>query len=214
MTRRKFGQTFLLAITAAVLAPVSAIVSGCQKVLSALGKIIAALPTAAGIAKSILSVLSAFAPGLGEYGPLITTAVSAIGGALAELQDLITQYENNLAAAPAGTIGKADDAVGVIQANLDKITAIISGIAPNLLSPAARAAIALAVGGVESILLALTPYLSKAPATVKAAAPHSLALSTRQAQYPFTTAHDCAIRHNIGMAALGFPDATVVVPKA
>lgn len=193
--------------------PFNLIVTGCQKLASALSKVLAALPTAGGIASSILSVLSAFVPGLGEYAPLITQAVTLIKGGLTELESLLAQYQNDLASAPAGTIGKADAALGVIQSNLDQITAYINTIAPNVLNAAARGAIAAAVGGVESILLALTPYLSKAPAATKAQMPHASAMVWRKPSYQFVSAKDCALRHNAAMSTLGFPNAVVAVPK-
>lgn len=193
-----------------VMAPLVAM-QGCNaaQVQADIAAVLKDLPTAISIAESIISILGLAGVNQQQGVADITNWSGQIAGDLKLASSLISQYQTNLAKAPAGVIGELDTAVATVNTNLQSILN-----ASHIYDAKVQAGIGVAVAGIDSVLLGLEAIIP--PATVSVFPKTMAALGTRgrtlgaiNTQIP--TPRHLALTHNAGVAK-DFPTAVVPVP--
>jgi hypothetical protein len=187
--------------------------SGCSaaEVETTIATVLQDLPTAIQIALSIATVVGAKSGGIDpSVAANITNWGGQIGSDFKLAGTLLTQYQANLAKAPASVLGELDTVAATVNSNLQSILSAIHVFDSNT-----QADIGIAVTGVDSVLLGLESII---PASASAQFPKMAAalmargrqLGAIKAQVP--TPRHLAKTFNAGIGK-DFPGAKVSVPK-
>jgi hypothetical protein len=193
-----------------VFAPLVAM-QGCNaaQVQADIAAVLKDLPTAISIAEAIVSILGVAGVNATQGVADITNWSGQIAGDLKLSSGLISQYQTNLAKAPAGVIGELDTAVATINTNLQSILN-----ASHVYDAKVQAAIGVAVAGIDSVLLGLEAIIppaaaSQFPRVAAALSIRGRTLGAITATVP--TPRHLALLHNAGVGK-NFPTAVVPVP--
>lgn len=145
MNRRKFcGHLVGGAAALALVSGGAVMLSGCPSQTSVINEVLKLLPTISGIAQTVGNIVGGLDPALALP---IATALGIITAAFTVIQTVLTQYEQNLSAAPNSVWQTLDDAVASIEAQISSIEALF----PKL-SEIVKAGVQVALGAFQSIL--------------------------------------------------------------
>ena len=161
MERREFIRSTALVLLTGGTVP---FMEGCTaaEVEADIQTVLNDLPTAINIAESIITIISAF------KGDTVSTAqvqqlkslAGQVGADLTLAQGLITQYQTDLAGAPATVIGELDSAVSDVQQNEQAILTAI-----HVYDPTTQAAISASIAAIDTVLLGLESIIPASAAT-------------------------------------------------
>jgi phage-related protein len=206
--RREFmGLVSRLAAFMFLLATSALSLVGCSAG-SVVQKVLALLPTIEAIANTIASVLAAVDPGIGTA---IKAALAIVETSFTIVQNIIKQYQSNIAGMPSTVLNDLDAAIAAIQTQITQIEAQFPNL-PVLVVTGINVGLA-AFQTILTLIAALIPAPAAAAAFPKAYAK----LSARGIKFGVTpafipTPRELAQSYNHDIKQAGFPQAQVHVP--
>lgn len=199
MNRREFGGHLVGgAVALAVVGSGAISLTGCDQT-SVINKVLALLPTVNGIVDTAGDIVSALDPAIALP---ITTALGFVDAGFKVIENILTQYEANLSAAPNSVWQELDNAVASIEAQISTI----EGFFPKL-TAIVKAGIQVALTAFQT-LLGYIASLMPAP-LASAVTPRAFAaLNARSIQFGVSVSvpsrRQFAKQYNANMDAAGW----------